>query len=756
MTATVSEREPDLSQRLTTIAGVVWILCFLTLFFWQTLPNNPSVTRMMVVESLVDTALGTNAVAAPEVVPAGWRFFSQRTPIASWAIVILLAAWLQGAACFRLPWLRLSLPAAERLTLQLGLGLATFSLVVLFAGWAGYLRQAVLLAPATISAVILIVDRRRVASAHEDHVVRNASRLSRSTRIFDILMWCTIVGTALWLLLGAMSPPTDFDVREYHLQGPKEWFHTGQITFLSHNVYTSFPFLSEMFSLAGMVLTGNWWQGALVGKFVLACFAPLTTLAVYCMARRLVDHHIGLLAALIHITTPWTVRISIIAYAEGALSFYFAASTLCLLMFRESRDSGDRRRIALMTGLFAGSAMACKYTGLISPLLPAGLILAAYAARGTNSASGALTASAGEQTWRTVLLFVAGIVFVIGPWLIRNYNDTGNPVYPLAWTVMGGSEWDAEVNERWKSAHGPNEHSLVQIPQHFLDFAVRNDWVSPLLFALSIPALFLWRRIPGLPLVAYLVGWHFLTWWGLTHRIDRFWVPVIPLVAVLAACSRRLSSTRGWRFVTIIAIALCTVFNLRFSTLALVGYHAGFQDLDVARQVVIRDDIRRLNATLPVNAKVLMVGEAEVFDCAFPVEYNTVFDDCIFEQLVGDASVANVPTSERGMKSPDECQAALAADGITHVMVNWSEILRYRGPGSYGYAEFVQPSRFRQLVEAGVLKPPVTLLQRSWNDLSDQDQRIIGSWDGADYIHTGDGVLRTVQLYETVPNPREQ
>lgn len=71
-----------------------------------------------------------------------------------------------------------------------------------------------------------------------------------------------IVPFGVYLLLGAVSPPTDFDVREYHLQGPKEWFQQRQINFLPHNVYTSFPFLTEMLSLTGMIFAADWWHGA--------------------------------------------------------------------------------------------------------------------------------------------------------------------------------------------------------------------------------------------------------------------------------------------------------------------------------------------------------------------------------------------------------------------------------------------------------------------------------------------------------------
>ena len=32
----------------------------------------------------------------------------------------------------------------------------------------------------------------------------------------------------------------------------------------------------------------------------------------------------------------------------------------------------------------------------------------------------------------------AGVAVMVGPWLVKNVVDTGNPVYPLAYRVFGG------------------------------------------------------------------------------------------------------------------------------------------------------------------------------------------------------------------------------------------------------------------------------------------------------------------------------
>ena len=129
----------------------------------------------------------------------------------------------------------------------------------------------------------------------------------------------------LLILLGAMLPPWDFDVREYHLQVPKEWYQAGRIGFLPHNVYGNMPLGAEMHALLGMVwMPGerNWWWGALAGKTVIAGFAPLTALGLLAAGRRFVTPGAGVVAALVYLSVPWVVHISQAGLIEGAVACY--------------------------------------------------------------------------------------------------------------------------------------------------------------------------------------------------------------------------------------------------------------------------------------------------------------------------------------------------------------------------------------------------------------------------------------------------
>jgi hypothetical protein len=89
------------------------------------------------------------------------------------------------------------------------------------------------------------------------------------------------------------------------------------------------------------------------------------------------------------------------------------------------------------------------------------------------------------------------------------------------------------------------------------------------------------------------------------------------------------------------------------------------------------------------DARVLLIGEARVFDYRVPVLYSTCFDVNPGEMLLRD-------------KSPAEQTAGLRRQGLTHIMVNWREIARYRSPGNYGFSAWPQPGDIQRLVDSGV------------------------------------------------------
>ncbi|MFQ5731314.1 MAG: ArnT family glycosyltransferase [Planctomycetaceae bacterium] len=692
----------------------VWLLGFFLFFNSFVLPNSaPQTTRVDVwfqapeiYAGLIAGPPGSVGQSPPQ---SGWRYFPQRLDVIAVSGFVLLSSWVLGALLLRLLRLPSSLTRVERFVFSAGLGMGGVSLLALGCGLAGALNRTLFVAGlsafAILAAVCWLRDRRRTGEPAEPD---DTSPETPTPGPVWLRRACplAVVPFVLAIWLGAMLPSFDFDVKEYHLQGPKEFFQNGRIEFLRHNVYTSFPFLTEMLSLTAMVVRGDWYRGALAGKAVLAGFSLLSALAVYAAGRRLFGAPAGWVGLLIHLTTPWTYRISIIAYAEGGLTFYLIASLLALIVAvrrateSPGREAAGSKPMFLLAGLLAGCGMSCKYPGVVQVVIPLGISAALFAWIAPVE-----VASRWRVALRSAGLFALGTVLAVGPWLVKNIAETGNPVYPLLGSIFDGEDWDADLDAKWRAGHSPPDYDPADVGVKLIDVVAKSDWQSGLVFAFAPLAFFGAARRRAGWLWLY-VGCLFAAWWVLTHRIDRFWIPLLPVAAVLAGAGAVWSSARVWRVAAGSAIGLTLIYNLAFIVTPLCGYNAYLIDDEVARKDAETTSvgIPFLNANLPADARVLCVGEAQVFDLRRDVVYNTVFDRSIFQKWFGQP-VPGTPPGEWPLRPPETIRMTLREEGITHVYVNWDEVRRYRS--TYGFTEFVTPQRFQQLVQAGVLDEPL-------------------------------------------------
>lgn len=795
MVTETSESESELERgrrsRWGDVIALVWIVGYALFFFHFTLPNsNPPVSRVDVWRELPEL-LWSNVATPPKAPASSWANLSQRLDLFAVAAVIWLGSWGVGSLLLRALRMPLAARSAERLVCACGVGLSAVSLLTLGCGLAGWLSPWLL--GGVLAAAIIVESWLRFRERSEVRGPR--SEVSQT----GYLAWKSFVGFVtrgeqlpypllakslgvvaiglflMAMLLGSVLPPTDFDVKAYHLTGPKEYFLDGRITFLEHNVYTNFPFLTEMLCLLGMVLRQDWYWGALAGQAVLMGFAPLTGLALFCAGRRWFSETVGWWAALIYLSTPWTYRLAIIAYVEGALSCYLFLTLFVVLLaideLRRDRDSAAARRLFLLAGLFAGSAMSCKYPGLVSVVLPLGLASGVAAwrveVRGQRS-------EVRGRSIKAVTIFLVGTALAVGPWLLKNLVMTGNPVYPLAYGLFDGRDWDAVSHAKWRAGHSPNTYALSDLAEKFIDVTSKADWLSPLLFGLAPLALVAAvsdadstarsRPLPraSRPLVARLwlyVAYLFLQWWLLTHRLDRFWVPMIPVVALLAAVGCVWSSSKLWRRVCGVFVTLSVLFNLGFVTTSLCGFNGYLLDLGQARAISENwpEGIHYINqlsdaGKLPRDATVLCVGEAQVFDARPRVIYNTVFDRPILRDWLAKRPTEDVPDQAWPLRPIEEVRRKFESAGVTHVLVNWEELLRYRM--TYGYSDFVTPQRFAWLQEQGLLGNPAEFAMglRDFHSLKKDEQREVEEWaPELKRSSRGQSVFVTWQLFAVPP-----
>jgi hypothetical protein len=709
-------------------------LAYLALFFFQKLAEKSVNTRLALFSYLL-----TPDDLAWEWVGRGLGFGAlDRWPI---LLAAILLVGLSLAIGFVGLWGSRALPKTthlERYVLRIGVGLQLVSLFVLAAGLAGigfgivrFLIQPLLFGTAMGLAHWI---RRRTSREPLPQVEiqpqawtafpgdqKPATSMERASK-WSLLVVCGLF-TAL-VVLGAMLPPWDFDVREYHLQAPKEWNYQGRITFLPHNVYGNMPQGTEAHALSAMQImdpwhrSKSWWWGALTGKLLVALFAPLTGLLLYSAGRRLWSELAGLAAAAIYLSSPWVMHVSVNGLNEVALGFYLLTALYATFL------GGKGRPCAGLAGFFAGAAASVKYTAALFVIFPLFLIMLWH---GSSWAGRWMDPKSPQKLrWRPyAAIFLLMAALSCGLWYGKNLMLTGNPVYPLLGNVFGGKSRTPEKTEQWNRAHRPKPYNLKQLGISAANIGWQDQFQSPLLVPLTLlgvvavgysvrhnkkppsaqhSSLFTPHSVHILLVTTLLLLFFLAAWWLFTHRLERFLVPAIPLAALLAGAGVEYVRNKPLKYVVAGLMVIGLTYNLLMSASPLVGDNRWFVSLERLRTDEPKTDqdpsrvkaaIRWLNEHAKPDEAVLCVGEAAVFDLEMPVFYNTCFDDCLLVNWTENKTAAERKEELRSRK-------------IAYVYFDEAEIKRYRSDDNYGYDPRFDARLFDELVSQGVLQQPLS------------------------------------------------
>ena len=613
-----------------------------------------------------------------------------RIPILGGAVLLLGAVLLIGHSLLRILKI-VPINTLESSVYSFGLGMSAVSLYVLLIGLAGGLRVRTLYVVPVVMALIYEAYRCRTQISVRATARQFVARLKVSRQAWLILLPFGLI------VSGAILPPWEFDVREYHMQVPAEWYRNGQIEYLPHNVYGNMPLASELILIPPMALSSgaeSWYSGALIGKTMMSFYVIFAALTVMAIARRFGQSRSGWAAAILVVSCPWIGYIATTGLNEVAFGCFIVISVLAIL---NAQTSQNPLRQVLLAGVFAGSAAATKYTGVVFAILPL-LVWTLWIAKKRGNAVEVSTVSeanndmsSGQTVWTFAVVFTIGATIVFSPWLIKNAAFTGNPTYPLLSTLFATADRDVELGERWDRAHQvPASDSLGE---HIRKIGYASSRQSPLLMGLlvlSCLVVYTDRRL--VPIALYLV-FGVLAWWFGTHHLERFLVPLIPLSAVLAGVTlERLFSNAKLFWGVCIGLSL---YGFMYLGAGMENDSRILVKLDVLRQGPALSETttekvhRFLNAKLTGDDVVLLVGDAVPFDLTPQTIYATCFDPDVLKSVID----GKTPTAQR---------EALAELNVDYIYVSWEEIKRYRS--TYGYDSYVTRDLFnQQLLPTGVI-----------------------------------------------------
>jgi len=652
----------------------------------------------------------------------------------------LAALVLVAAGGLAWPIVRLLAPAEAPLGLRLvtagGVGLWLLATLVLIIGSLGGLSAALWWPVVGVGAVLAGWQGRHGLRAWEP---------GGKTDIRG-LMWVLLAIAAGLVLAGLTLPPglvatgESYDVLEYHLQVPREYYDAGRVHELEHNCYSYYPGQMHMLALLAMVLRGGPYAGAYAAKFLHAAFLAGAVAAVFLALLREDEVH-GRFAAVLLASAPLAIQLAWQAVDEPAMLFYLALGLLWLRHWLARPGWGA----AACVGLALGGACAVKYLSVGFIAAPVGAAMLALSVR-----SGRRLAQAG--------LAAALVVAGMAPWLIRNTAYTGNPVFPLAASVFGRAHWTEESQRRWQAGHGPDTRPPVPEPAGyeapdrrpsraalFWGHFVTNQRLGVLLklaAALAVCALVAHRGpadVWGWTL-AWVWGAQLVLWAAVTHELPgRFLaVSIVPMALLAGGALARLARVRtnplrrgspaspagpwglpvaGSLFLIIVGINLYVGVAGYLALARLPGPEG--QTVPLAAHGYPAERLGREHPrwqpawNLPAEARLLLVGEAQGYYLPAKTRYATTFDVHPLAGLL------------REEADPAAVVRRLRAEyGVTHIWVSWPEVVRLAY--TYGYPPELTsdlPQRIRRGAPRG--EQP-----RTWIELLQAAQR--GAYTDAD------------------------
>jgi 4-amino-4-deoxy-L-arabinose transferase-like glycosyltransferase len=526
------------------------------------------------------------------------------------------------------------------------------------------------------------------------------------------LLAAVAVGAGLGLMAaGAVFPPGSmglaagdfYDVVSYHLQVPREFLAQGRIMPLPHNTYSNYPLGGEMLFLLAMVLRGGVGQGAVAAQLTHMMWGLLAAAAVWAMVRSLLGttaRSAALAAVAVLLTAPMVVYLGWLAFVELAELAYLAVGLAWVAWWL--RHGGWRP--AVLAGMACGGACAIKY---LSVGLIAGPLLAVMLA--------AVVLPAVRRQWplaRARLLGAcgAGLVCLVlfSPWLVRNLQNTGNPVFPLATGLLGTGPWEGDAAQRWDRGHASKPWAqkplaLWHAVHHPSPPGARGIGIVTAAAVLASAGWLVARRRGAGPLewaCLAVAAMQVVVWATATHMAERFLVPLLVPAAVLVACAlARLLSTPGRlrRMAATAAVAVLCASQLvsawrvfqaepqanKFgpdgSRISLAG--VSLQDVwDYGSEPAVAD-------ALAGRRRLLLVCDVRPLRFDPQPVYATIWDKDPLVRL-----------SEQ-TRDPAAIIAGLRAQGIDTLWFNWDEIDRVSR--TYGWWRSVDRELVRSLLSAG-------------------------------------------------------
>jgi len=458
---------------------------------------------------------------------------------------LLIAAAIQlagpGLGWLALRPLRLGEAGLLGLWLRGSAGLGLLAVLTLLIGMGGLLHRwlLILLVPglALLGLAALVGGvRAHLAGPRQPWAPQATHWAPRATLLVLLALGAS---SLLWILLThSLAPPIDWDVLAYHLDLPKRYVAQQRIVYVPDNPSSNWPLNLEMlYSLA--LLFGS----DIAAQLTTLSMVGLIAGGLLLVGRRLLDDRAGAIALALFLTVPTVKRLGGVAMVDAALGLFVLGAAYSFERWLAERRLGWLALCAIFGGLAAGS----KLTGAGFAILYFLLLLWEEGRRLWRERTAGRRPDLVGLLRHTLLYGLLGLALV-GPWYLRSVINTGNPVFPFAYHLFGGRNWD-ELGDEYHS-HMLESVFTAEMPRNLIGLTRSyyamifepsllggyRGHLGPLITLGLLAGLV---ALPWAPRFIrhslFVAAGFWLLWFFLTSHQARFVLPLAPLLALITA-----------------------------------------------------------------------------------------------------------------------------------------------------------------------------------------------------------------------------
>ncbi|MBN2515138.1 MAG: phospholipid carrier-dependent glycosyltransferase [Deltaproteobacteria bacterium] len=263
------------------------------------------------------------------------------------------------------------------------------------------------------------------------------------SKTVTISLYAVITGILIIEVFLNLTPPVSRDALIHHLAIPKLWLTHGGFYEMPWASFSYYPMNIDLLYLLSL-----YFKNDIVPKFIHLAFGIGIGVLVYRYLGKRFGRNWGLLGFLIFFSTPVIVRLSTTVYVDLGMAFFTTASVLAWIKW-QSEGYKDLKWF-ILSAVCMGLAAGSKYNALIAWFF-LNLMVVFYYSRDTRK---------GLQAVKFGVVFFVVTLFVVSPWFIKNYIQTGNPIYPLLNNLVGflhdtgkaGGSLAASTDGNWSSS----------------------------------------------------------------------------------------------------------------------------------------------------------------------------------------------------------------------------------------------------------------------------------------------------------------